>query len=163
MLYPCSIRATLTLISHGHGSCRMTSIQYDFMIYVSDRVRLIRLSMQRYKQSVRYLQTMLKRYVQHNYFQNQLSILAPIYKQTGQFVGTFYAGNIILQRIEMHTYQNIGFLQQNRLSQKYPTPGKPKFSWLAFAIFPTKFTLLGAQNIKLSQNLTNVVITYIWA
>ena len=83
----------------------MTSIQYEFMIYVSDRVRLtcIRLSIHRYKQSVRYLQTMLKSYVQHNYFQNQLNILAPIYKQTGQFVGTFYAGNIILQRIEMHT------------------------------------------------------------
>ena len=84
----------------------MTSIQYVFMIYLSDRVRLtvcIRLSINRYKQSVRYLQTMIKSYVQHNYFQKQLDILAHIYKQTGQFVGTFYAGSIILQRIEMNT------------------------------------------------------------
>ena len=63
----------------------------------------IRLSINRYKQSVRYLQTMIKSYVQNNYFQKQLDILAPIYKQTGQFVGTFYAGSIILQRIEKNT------------------------------------------------------------
>ena len=81
----------------------MTSIQYEFMMYLSDRIRLIRLSIHRYKQSVRYLQTMLISYVQHNYFQKQLHILAPIYKQTGQFDGTFNAGNIILQRIEMNT------------------------------------------------------------
>ena len=74
-----------------------------FIIYLSDRVRLKRLSIHRYKQSVRYLQTLLKSYVQHNYFQKQLNILAPIYKQTGQFVGTFNAGNIILQRIEINT------------------------------------------------------------
>ena len=75
------------------------------MIYLNDRVRLtcIRLSMNRYKQSVRYLQMMIKSYVQHNYFQEQLDILAPIHKQTGQFVGTFYAENIILQRIVMNT------------------------------------------------------------
>ena len=79
----------------------MTSIQYLFMIYLSDRVRLTILSIHRYKQSVRYLQTMLKNYV--HYFQKHLNILAPIYKQTGQLVGTFYAGNIILQCIEMNT------------------------------------------------------------
>ena len=61
------------------------------------------LDLYRYKQSVRDLQTMLKSYVLHNYFQKQLNILAPIYKQTGQFVGTSYAGNIILHRIEMNT------------------------------------------------------------
>ena len=66
-------------------------------------IACIRLSINRYSQSVRYLQIMIKSYVQHNYFQKQLDILAPIYKQTGQFVGTFYAGNIILQRIEMNT------------------------------------------------------------
>ena len=73
------------------------------MIYLSDRFRHIRLSIHRYKQSVRYLQTMIKSYVQHNYFQKQLNILAVIFEQTGQFVGTFYAGNIILQHIEMNT------------------------------------------------------------
>ena len=81
----------------------MTYIQYEFMIYLSDCVILIRLSIHTYKQSVRYLQTMLKSYVQLNYFQKQLNILAPIYKQIGQFVGTFYAGNIILQCIEINT------------------------------------------------------------
>ena len=89
---------------------------------------------------------MLKSHVQHNYFQKQLNILAPIYKQTGQFVGTFYAGNIILQHIEMYT----------------PTPGILS-SWYAFAIIPTVCTLLGARNVKLSQKPTNVVITYIWS
>ena len=76
-----------------------------FMInmYLSDRIRLIRLSIHMYKQSVRYLQTMLKSYVQHNYFQKQLNILALIYKQTRQFACTFYAGKIILQRIEVNT------------------------------------------------------------
>ena len=48
----------------------------------------------RYKQSVRYLQTMIKSYVQHNYFQKQLDILALFYKHTVQFDGTFYAGSI---------------------------------------------------------------------
>ena len=33
-------------------------------------------------------------------------------------------------------------------------------SWHAFAIFPTVFTMLGAQNVNLSQNPTNVVINY---
>ena len=85
------------------GSCSMTSIQYVFLIYLSDRIRLIRLSIHWYKQSVWYLQTMLKSYVPHNYFQKQLNILAPIYKQTVQFVSNFYAGNIILQHIEVNT------------------------------------------------------------
>ena len=55
-----------------------------------------------YKQSVRYLQTMLKSYVQHNYFQKQLNILAPIYKQRSNVYAPFYIGNIILQRIEVN-------------------------------------------------------------
>ena len=89
LFHTCSIHATRTLISHGQGSCCITSIQYLIMIYLSDRVRLIRLSIHRYKQSVRYLQTMLKRYMQHNYFQKQLNILAPIYKQTRYFLHFF--------------------------------------------------------------------------
>ena len=56
-----------------------------------------------YKQSVTYLQTMLKSYVQHNYFKKQLNILVPIYKRTRQFVCTFYAGKNILQRIAVNT------------------------------------------------------------
>ena len=103
VFHTCSIHATRTLISHGQGTCGLTSIQYVFMIYLSDRVRLIRLSIHRYKQSVRYLQTMFKSYVQHNYFENQLNIPALIYKQTRQFVCTFHVGNIILQRIEVNT------------------------------------------------------------
>ena len=81
LFHTCSIHATRKLISHGQGSCSIISIQYVIMIYLSDRVRLIRLSIHSYKQGVRYLQTMLKSYVQHNYFQKQLNILVPIYKQ----------------------------------------------------------------------------------
>ena len=65
----------------------MISIQYVFKIYLSDRVRLMGLSIHMYKQSVRYLQTMPKSYVQHNYLKKKhFNLLAPIYKQTRQFV-----------------------------------------------------------------------------
>ena len=80
----------------------MTSIQYVLMIYLSDSVRLIKLSIHLYKQNVRYLQTMLKSNVPHNYFQKQLNILAPIYKQASNVFALFYVGNIILQRIEVN-------------------------------------------------------------
>ena len=45
---------------------------------------------------------MLKSYVQHNYFQKQLNIPAPIYKQRSNVYALFYVGNIILQRIEVN-------------------------------------------------------------